>query len=591
MLPMSSQMPTNQTPVRYSHVAHFVGLSLLRDPNLARSKRVTASKSASMPQLSQASVSDVDDFPSQSLSSKPSLPVERVDQLRCQINWLKAERRAENEQLKKLQHSLSDSVRAESLVHERSNQQRKKRDQHEQQLVSLKDDMQTVKSESRRRELAKTWPDSSRPGSPSSADNHQAVTRTADAASVDDVRPLSPPQMRAATPPVDRNYDYGAEVRSIGPGKASMPSRPRPTGMEVEMFDSEEALAKYRRDVVRKELLARVERRADPSGQLLGGRAVNYFELKRGLIDQKLPDSEVQSYWEQLETVQASNPLEAFKLINLNGSGRICSNEFADGVTRVGVHWQKLTGIRQAKHLFRLFDLDHTGVITLFELFPTERHVKKIDTGSTTPEFWKTYVNGNRAESFFLDCPKGRNPPWNTGVADNSLAIMHEREGKDNDAKDNRHWMKTTMRRLKGRGKSDARVREMCCTHLPRGTGPKDRQEVSTFSDIEVKQCRKEYNDAVMEPQRTVLKALYDLRETRKELATSRHKLWTVAMEPLLKQQAAEAQAAVANSSFGGLNLLHRAPVEEPVADRPASSSKPAVSADLGSALGSMTPF
>jgi len=450
--------------------------------------------------------------------------------------------------------------------------------------------MQIVKSESRRRELASTWPDISDVGNPSSANTHKAAPFIADAASVDDGLPLSLPlQIRATTPSGDRSH--GKEVSSSEAGKVTMQSRPRPSGMEVEMFDNEEALAKYRRDVVRRELLARVERRVDPSGQLLGGRAVNYYELKLGLIDQKLPESELQNYWENLETVQASNALEAFKLINLNGSGRICSNEFADGVTRVGVHWQKLTGIRQAKHLFRLFDHDHNGVVTLYELFPSERNVKKIDTGSTTPEFWKTYVSGNRAESFFLECPKGRNPPWNTGVADNSLAIMYEREGKDNDAKQNRNWMKTTMRRLKGRGKSDARVREMCCTHLPRGTGPKDRQEVATFSDIEVKQCKREYNDAVLEPQRTVLKALYDLRETRRELASSRHKLWTVAMEPLLKQQAAEAQAAAAKSVLGGLNLLHHAPVEEPVSDRPVSGGKPSVSADLGSALGSLTPF
>jgi len=184
MMPMSSSMPkTNaQTPVRYSHVAHFVGMSLLRDPNLARSKKATASKSASMPQLSQNS--ELEDFPSQSLSSKPSLSVERVDQLRCQINWLKAERRAENEQFKKLQHSLSDSVRAENLVHERANQQRKKRDQHEQQLLDLKDDVQTVKAESRR-QLSKTWPDGSDVGRPSSANNYQAATLTADAAGVD----------------------------------------------------------------------------------------------------------------------------------------------------------------------------------------------------------------------------------------------------------------------------------------------------------------------------------------------------------------------------------------------------------------------
>merc|ERR1712000_418859 len=104
----------------------------------------------------------------------------------------------------------------------------------------------------------------------------------------------------------------------------------------------------------------------------------------------------------------------------------------------------------------------------------------------------------------------------------------------------------------------------MCCTHLPRGTGPEDLQGVATFTDVEVKASKREYNDAVLAPQRAVLKALYDLRETRKELSHERQKLWHVAMEPMIKEQAKEDQKNFAKSALGGLNIIHHHAEEEP---------------------------
>jgi hypothetical protein len=486
-----------------------------------------------------------------SIESPASLSTERVDQIRCQINWLKAERRAEHEQLKKLEHTLSDSVRAESIANTRSKRQRAVRETQKERLRVLSDDINEVKVESR---MARTW-SGSRPVSPEtpvSPGAHKAAGLIADAARIDN-KVGDVAQMRATVPAIKSR---GLELGNVEESNLEQSRQLSKLSVDALVFNNEDELASHRRDVVRKDLLARVERRKDPAGEFLDGRAVNYFELKLALIDQKLPESEIQGYWELLQTCEASDALEAFKLINLNGSGRICSSEFADGVTRVGCQWQKLTGLRRQKLFFQLFDTDHDGVISLFDLFPTQRHVKKDTGGSTTPDFWKTWVNKNRAESYHLDCPKGRHPPWNTGVADDGLAIKNEREGKDADAKDMRKWMQTTMRRLKGRGKSDARVREMCCPHLPKGTGPKDRQDVPTFSDAELKQCKLKYKDAVMEPQRVVLKALYDLRETRRTLSASRHQLYAVAVEPFLKQEAIESQAACAKSMLGGLHLV-----------------------------------
>jgi len=341
-----------------------------------------------------------------------------------------------------------------------------------------------------------------------------------------------------------------------------------PLATSLDMFENDTELANYRRSVIRKELMSRAEKRADPTKWLLGGRAVTFFEMRRGLIDQKLSEDEMQGYWQHLDLVEESNVIEAFHLINLSGSGRICSNDFADGVARVGVQWQKLTGLKRPKDLFKLFDCDKDGVITLFELFPTERHKKKKEDGHTTPEFWKTYVTSNPAKQFEPPAvcgTRGRHAPWSTGVANDGLAIMEERQRKDADAAWMRKWQQTTMRRMKGNGKSDARVREMCSFHLPKGTGPKDRQEVSTFSDTEVKQCRRDYMDAVKVPQCVILKELFELRELRKELSVSRQKLWHVAMEPQLKQQALDEQKNIAKNMGLGLKLHHEEPEKEEV--------------------------
>jgi len=206
----------------------------------------------------------------------------------------------------------------------------------------------------------------------------------------------------------------------------------------------------------------------------------------------------------------AGSALAAFKAINLNGSGNISSQEFGDGVKRLGVSWQQLTGFTKDRQLFKIFDLERTGVITFYELFPAERG-KKIDySGDTTPDFWKRWVNNNRGMHHGCGGPK-----WAAGTPEDELALIFSAQAKKKDAEFKHQWMSRTFRKYKARGKSDARCREMVALHLPKGTGPEDLQGVSTFSDNDVKQCKRVYNDDVLEPQRRVLKAVEDLKEQR----------------------------------------------------------------------------
>merc|ERR1712185_611824 len=95
---------------------------------------------------------------------------------------------------------------------------------------------------------------------------------------------------------------------------------------------------------------------------------------------------------------------------------------------------------------------------------------------------------------------------------------------------DQRRRITATIYRLKSQGISDARCREFVATHLPRGTGPKDRDDIHTFSEAEVHRCRRAYNDPILTHVRSIQKSVYDMREARQVLKGSRHKLWATMM-------------------------------------------------------------
>jgi hypothetical protein len=582
---------------------------LLKDPNIAKPK---IDKSQSM-YLTHPR--DVQHRPSpfqstESAQTLPSLSVERIDNLRSQIGLLKAERRAEREQLKKLEHSLSDSQLQEHRAHLRTVTQREKRAAHQAHLKSVEHQMKEIRNEAKERsaKLGHTWPGAAR------ASPNSTVASGARAGASGAAEKAVRMEERASTPPVSRELqiDEPADAalqpaskegpndgEQIMPTSTSAPSvdadeavndklearksavlRLPPGSVDIDSIKSAADLRAYRKEVIRREIMSRAERRADPAKEFLDGREVTFFEMKLALINLRLNTAELQKYWDHLETCQASDIIGAFALINLNGSGRICSQEFADGVSRIGVQWQKLTGFKRPKDLFHLFDDDRDGVITLYELFPPRYHPPKENKGSTTPEFWQTWVKSNPTDAFHLDDKKSsRQASWHSGKADDSLAVMREKDRKDAEAAYQKKWLRSTMRRMKGRGKSDARVREMCCLHLPKGTGPADRQGVATFSEQEVKQCKREYSDAVMEPQRTVLKDLFELREIRKDLSTSRHKLFNM-IEPKMREQLFQEQKASFAMSLGGLGLHKESLDDEEAHEQPYVDS--ALSAALG---------
>jgi hypothetical protein len=206
---------------------------------------------------------------------------------------------------------------------------------------------------------------------------------------------------------------------------------------------------------------------------------------------------------------------KAFKKMDFTATGQLSLCQLADGISGLGVNWREITGMEKEKELFKIFDSDRDGVVTFGELFADlpERCQERVSTPDFLRSWRKTHEELERG---FHD------PHWQPQGPDAELQILFDTTASHTEAEQQRKWMQATVRRLKSRGKSDARCREIVASHLPRGTGPKDREDVRTFSTSEVKACRKAYNDQVSDHVRKIQKSVFDMKEQRKSLHESR---------------------------------------------------------------------
>lgn len=245
-------------------------------------------------------------------------------------------------------------------------------------------------------------------------------------------------------------------------------------------------------------------------------------------------------------------PLEAFRMIDLSGSGSISQTEFADGMHRIGIDWQELTNSSKILEVFRLFDRDKNGTISMEELFPEERYA--VDGGDvsrmSTPEFWNQWCRKTAHSD------RSRAPRW-ANSSDEEINATLQTQDYRQEITHERRRMQMQIRRMQKQGKSDARCRECVATHLPRGTGPKDRESVLTFSDAEVRACRRAYNETTSNHVRNISKNVYEMRESKRVLQGLRHKF----SEQVLRSK---------NDAFEGLHLF--GPHEPHSGDSPKSN-------------------
>eukprot|EP00927_Polykrikos_kofoidii_P069972 TRINITY_DN6574_c0_g1_i1.p1 TRINITY_DN6574_c0_g1~~TRINITY_DN6574_c0_g1_i1.p1 ORF type:complete len:629 (-),score=134.68 TRINITY_DN6574_c0_g1_i1:147-2033(-) len=228
---------------------------------------------------------------------------------------------------------------------------------------------------------------------------------------------------------------------------------------------------------------------------------------------------------------KAGSAWGAFRSIDLNGSGSISQQEFADGVQRLGVNWQDLTGFKKNPELFRLFDRNKDMVIDFKELFPDPVMRDEGLERLSTPELWEQYCR----KSGTMERKLRRVASWQCSDVYQEAKLSKDQAIKVDESVASRKRMSAAIRRLKSKGESDARCRQIVARHLPIGTGPKDLEDVCTFSEHEVNACKKVYADQVNEPMRNITKVVFDMREQRKTLANARQKLaqFTVETVPL----------------------------------------------------------
>mmetsp|Transcript_11393 Transcript_11393/g.32612 ORF Transcript_11393/g.32612 Transcript_11393/m.32612 type:complete len:816 (+) Transcript_11393:65-2512(+) len=236
---------------------------------------------------------------------------------------------------------------------------------------------------------------------------------------------------------------------------------------------------------------------------------------------------------------------QAFRRLDLNGNGSISHQEFCNGLESLGIPWSQLTRLKNERELFRLFDEDHDHVIIFRELFPEE--YKKERDGMTrvpTPEFARRY---EREENQSI-----RAAAWRPEEPEEKIKILQECAQTQEDGVRKKKWMQATMRRLKGKGKSDARCRELVAKHLPRGTGPRDRDGVHMFSSMDLRSVRQDYTDHWNTPLREATKTMQDLRELRREQRQMINRLYQVTeMEQARAQRAEKAATGLSLALFG----------------------------------------
>jgi len=253
----------------------------------------------------------------------------------------------------------------------------------------------------------------------------------------------------------------------------------------------------------------------------------------------------------------AGGPRQAFKALDASGSGNVSMTEFEGGLNQLGIPWKELTQCKSVQHVFRLFDTNRAGLLNYYKLFGQDELVvrKKPDT----PGFWQEWCHQNQGISdIAVGSASLRSPKWQPDGPEEELKLLFQARNANEEAMVKRAWMRSTIRRMKHRGKSDARCREIVADHLPRGTGPKDLEDVQTFSDVEVRACKRTYQDQVQEPVRNIQKIIYDMREQRRILQISRQKLYATAIEPHKKREAQEeAKQTLGAAGLGGLVSAH----------------------------------
>jgi len=248
---------------------------------------------------------------------------------------------------------------------------------------------------------------------------------------------------------------------------------------------------------------------------------------------------------------------DAFSALDLNKNGLVSLQEWSDGLERLPAAGGAARPA--ARELFKLLDERKAGSLRLVDLFPEEAATASKDREVSTPRFWSAWCSQPLPSEAAQEADARKGPRWKPTPEEEHERLVRGAE-EIRQAEEKRKWIMSTTERLKRKGKSDSRCREIVARHLPRGTGPKDRHDVHAFSDSEVRACRKQYNDELHDHSRKIQQGISDMRDQRRVLHDYKHRLWEVTVEPTIRQRQMEEELrSVATSLVGeGPGLLEK---------------------------------
>lgn len=126
---------------------------------------------------------------------------------------------------------------------------------------------------------------------------------------------------------------------------------------------------------------------------------------------------------------------------------------------------------------------------------------------------------------------------WMPQNHDEKLAELFEASHRCEEVEEKASRMHAMFWRLKGNRKSDARCRELVALHLPRGSGPVDRQGVPTFTHKDALNIKKRDIEKVNNGVKRTQKEIWQLRERRDRLGDCKRHMLTL---DAIRQKAAE---------------------------------------------------
>lgn len=520
--------------VSFQELVHWPGPRVLLQRRPGAPSFGSRAPSASGRHASSSSLSVVEEAPARGHADARDDAREDPTELRRQLCWLQAQKKMEVARHKRFSKSASDS----QIQAHRAKEQAKKHmfamGEHMRALEEAEDTLGRLRAPAAKGRVAK---DRSMQGSEKSWGEQAPMARTIGGKG--DGTPIKAPAKTEApscesesgeqTPyvtPVGRGGGKGGVNFIRSPRMAETPSR---STMEVygedgrvsadrtaRAMDTDEALAGIAPAAVASQESAGQEWTLSTNGSVDLDTVLDVLESIRAVVR------------EECKFRAGGSAEAAFGIMNSTRSGRVSLHDFGASLDRLQVDWRGLTGLRNERHLFRIFDKNRNGHLGFQDLFPDET---PSEPGKRDRKL-AFLMKYNRAGGENADrIPRGAS--WELGGLEEEVEAGRAAEAARDQLTEDRGDIKLTLRRLRRVGRSDEQLKEVVVARLPKPTPL----------------------PAKGDPERRMQKRIGELKEQRRLLQDARQQLYTTCFEKDDKQRTEEQVKRSAIAGLSGLGL------------------------------------